>query len=499
MKNPFREILPPLCDFETFVLKTRCYPFFDKGASDIEKIVSLEKFYDYFEPQVKTYDFYKMVATVLYGGYDRRTPEDLIELIQKSISLEKETIHEIIRTRSHTLNPSGGITSIGYPGMGKTLSCLKIQSLFPLFHRHQNLGITQIPILKIDCPERGTTLQLAKNFLAKIDSLISTNYSHEFRNATEPELLRQMTNKAVLHYIGVMIIDECQNLKVVTERESEMTMRFLKFLNNEFKVPVVYVGTPQAEAILNKSLQTASRAQSSGAIKWDRAKKISESENMADEISDWDLMIESLWSLQVLQNGELTKELKDTYYKYSQGIYRLLVTLHMAAQRIAITNEWPAITPKIIELAANEEMYLTIKMVLALENKEIHILRLFEDLNESEKKSDAKSTAKKTDLKEADLMKLAKAVYPRIEISTLQDCVAQVLSNFPDMNLEGQASRLKELVDQLQKSVDKTPTKKLPAIGELIEITQNAKTSLDSYNLLRQAGVIQSLFNHIEL
>lgn len=492
-QNPFLAVLPPLYEFDDFVLKTRSYPKFPRTTSNIQMNVLLNDLYDYFEPHETTYDFYVVVASMLYGGYKRRSPEDIYSFISKSVELTAENIYNQIRLKTLTLNSCGGATLIGYPGMGKTLNCLRIQSLFQPLYRHQELGITQIPILKIDCPERGTILQLCRNFFSKLDSIAGTTYAQQYRNTSEPELMRQMINKAVIHFIGLLIFDETQNLKVVTEREGDMTMKFIRFLSNEFKVPVIFVGTKQAEEILKKNLQSASRQQASGALKWDRLKL-----DTKEQEDNWDLIIEGLWEQQVFKKKALTKGIIGCYYKHSKGIYRLLITVHMAAQRVAIRNEWYYINEEVLNIAAEEEMFLTTKMILALENKESKLLDLWDDMHES--KSPIKENVQiKQNQDDDDLLKLAKVVHPKIGTSVLVSLVKQVNSEFKKSSLEDKAAILSEKIEQLPSVEVCEKKEKRKESSELLTITENATTSLEAYSVLKDAGIIKNLNQYIDM
>lgn len=489
--NPFIEILPPLYDLEEFVSKINYYPNIQPGKREIESQVSLDDLYDYYETQIRSYDYYVQLVRILYGGYKRRTPRDLIDLINKSRELTPGIIVSKVQDHVSLLNPSTNLLFIGYPGVGKTLINNRIRSLFPLRYVHNNLGIIQVPILKIECPTRASTLQLCRNFFSTLDKSVGSNYAHQFRKTSEPELMRQMLNKASLHFIGVLLVDEVQNLKIGTPTEIATTLNFLKFLTNEFKVPVVFIGTPQAEDLFIKDLQNNSRVQT---IRWNRIMKDSE---------DWDPMIEGLWKQQIFNSGELTQMLKDAYFRYSQGIYRILITLHITAQRIALTNQWNRITPEVLETASKEEMFLLEVMILALENKQTKIIELFDDMREDSKFSKGfngtftQSKPKKT--RSEELLELGLYVYKSVDKNTLKELIAEVQKELPDKELRDQATRLKQLVDNLQSTKSETKGKKLLPKGKLLDITQNAETSLDSYNLLKEAGIIRPVLDLITI
>jgi hypothetical protein len=398
----------------------------------------------------------------------------------------------MVRDHVSLLSPTSNLLFIGYPGVGKTGINNRIRSLFPARYIHKNLGIIQVPILKIECPIRASTLQLCRNFFLALDISVGSNYSHEFRKASEPELMRQMYNKACLHVIGLLLIDEIHNLKVGTSTEVSTTLNFLKFLTNMFKVPVIFIGTPQAEDIFNKDLQNASRVQT---VRWNR---------VLNGTDDWDIMIEGLWRQQVLKSTKLTPDIKNTYYKYSQGIYRILVTLHLTAQRLSLTNQWDKITPEILEMASKEEMFLLEVMILALQNKQMQIIELFDDMREESKTSKFRNEklvkSKNVNSKVDDLMLLGSELYnKKVDKVKLDELVQQVLEESFNENFETQARILSELVNSLPISEQKITTSKLPPTGELLDITQNAETSLDAYNLLKEAGIIKPVLDLIEI
>src|SRR6266849_4482783 len=149
-----------------------------------------------------------------------------------------------------------------------------------------------------------------------------------------------MKTVAANHSLGVLIMDEIQNLKRVKDPRM---LDFFVELDNEMGVPVVLVGTPDAEDTLSGDFRRARRAAGQGEMRWSR---------MQNDV-EWRYFLKSLWKYQYVQKqSNLTDELIQTMYYESQGITDIAIKLYFLAQRYAITTEEECITRETIQQAA---------------------------------------------------------------------------------------------------------------------------------------------------
>ena len=93
--------------------------------------------------------------------------------------------------------------------MGKSFSVERVLSLYPQVIHHnmyggRNFTLSQITWLKLDCPFDGNTKGFCVEFFKAIDSLLGTNYRHNYsgRRCLQDELLSDMALIAANHCLG---------------------------------------------------------------------------------------------------------------------------------------------------------------------------------------------------------------------------------------------------------------------------------------------------------
>ena len=98
--------------------------------------------------------------------------------------------------------------------MGKSTNLHKILSLYDQVIFHPKLSTYQIVWLKVDCPHAGSLKGLCTDIFMAIDELLGTTYHTKFssRNHTEDLMLAQVAQLANTHHLGLLVIDEMQNL-----------------------------------------------------------------------------------------------------------------------------------------------------------------------------------------------------------------------------------------------------------------------------------------------
>src|SRR5260370_28118840 len=99
----------------------------------------------------------------------------------------------------------------------------------------------------MDCTPDSSIIGLRTNSFLQIDRILGTNYFRNYgiRNRpSQPAMVAYMNTVAFNHSLGVLIIDEIQNLR--RKRDPEMLDFFIQ-LDNEIGVPIILVVTPPAE------------------------------------------------------------------------------------------------------------------------------------------------------------------------------------------------------------------------------------------------------------
>src|SRR5262245_42655258 len=82
-----------------------------------------------------------------------------------------------------------------------------------------------------------------------------------------------MARVASLHCLGMLVIDEIQNLSEAKSGSSARMLNFFVQLENTIGVPFILIGTPMAIQALSGEFRQARRATEQGGVYWERMKE----------------------------------------------------------------------------------------------------------------------------------------------------------------------------------------------------------------------------------
>ncbi len=264
------------------------------------------------------------------------------------------------------------ITLIGTSGVGKSAAIATCLSMQPDVIRHPRFGVTQIPNLLVDCPVRGSMKQLGLAILRAVDSKVHTNYEKQFKRGDASEVIARAAKAMAFHYVGVLVIDEVQNLLNFAEGRNNVLASLVQIANS-VEVPIVFVGTPKAGELLTCTFAQARRTGS--VTYWEplRAKDLVSSE--------FGLFLDELWNFQWVRNpGPLDDISRAAIYDVTAGIPELIVHLFMAVQFDIIRSgrSFERIDASAIAKTAQSKFALFARAVSAL--KEGNFGNEFDDL-----------------------------------------------------------------------------------------------------------------------
>ncbi|EPY2271923.1 TniB family NTP-binding protein [Clostridium sporogenes] len=181
-----------------------------------------------------------------------------------------------------------------------------------------------------------------------------------------------MAHIVQIHALGMLVIDEIQHLAEANRGKADV-LNFLVTLENELKLPIIYIGTYKAmKKVLGGDFRQARRASGIGEVEWD----------ILEENSEWDGFIETTWQFQwTRKKTEATEEIKRLMYEKTMGITDRVIKLYIACQLQAILDGTEEVNKQTIIKVADKLMPLTRKMVDALRKRDLDKLRQFEDVN----------------------------------------------------------------------------------------------------------------------
>lgn len=367
--NPLITQLPPILDTKSVIkhlrgkLKFTPEQRFLPQPERIHLIAQLP--HDFFQPLTKHLSLEQKISIMIRQGYVSRNiiNGDRHRHLHAAFQ-QLESSNESAYRYAPPESTATSMSIIGCSGSGKTTTMNKILRYYPQVIEHKELGLKQIVYLKIDCPHDSSLKNLCSNFFRAVDlALGDTNFEHRFtRNRLNVNaMLQQMKIIANNYSIGLLIIDEIQHLNTKKSGGAEIILNFFVTLVNVASIPIVMIGTPKANEILQEDLRSARRSAGLGSLIWEpmRNEAPIPDPSAPDQmiISEWYAFTNKLWQYQwVQQSTELTDELRAAWYYYTQGIPDLVVKLFCLVQIHAITIGLEKINSELFKKVYEEQL-----------------------------------------------------------------------------------------------------------------------------------------------
>lgn len=384
--NPFIEALPHIFTEEEVADRFTVFP----GISNEDRIRAtnlrhhiIKRARNFIQPLPIHFVLETRLSTIIRRGYLARNPMDKTFLqrlrILNEIRDKNADDKELNRRMSYIRTTADSLSIIGISGIGKTTAIERLLLMYPQIIKHEEykgeyFSRTQIVWLKIDCPYDGSLATLCKSFFKAIDELLDTRYLEKFGYATRitSSMMLHMTTLASMYGIGVLVIDEIQQL-LNAKNDMEDMLNFFVTLSNTVGIPTVLIGTSKAQQIFKGNFRQARRAASEGSIMWDR---------MGKESTEWEFFLETLWDFQALkEKTALTPDIKEAFYDNCQGITAVAVNLFILAQERALDEGEEKITPKLLRATAKEDLAILQPMIKALRNNNQFEIMKYEDIS----------------------------------------------------------------------------------------------------------------------
>ena len=247
---------------------------------------------------------------------------------------------------------------IGSSGMGKTYALLRYLEWIPDVIRHLESQRVQIPVIYVQCPHNGSTADFARSILRAFDRLLGTSFVTENRRASEEDLIAIASALMEQYFVGLLVIDEIQNLSHKKSGGREEFMDFFLQLFNVLNLSIIVIGTMKAAGVLQTTFRQARRASSMGSIVWERYKP---------QDKGWKRLLSGLWPYQwQSEPTPLSDELAAVLYDETQGITSLLVRLLILVQHRAIALGIEMLEPRLIRKVATDNFGLLREILAAL-------------------------------------------------------------------------------------------------------------------------------------
>ena len=269
----------------------------------------------------------KEVSAMIRVGYVARNPSSPTFLRKVGLAVQAMSVPGTRRS-----SVSGhGIAIIGMSGVGKSTAIDEVLQGYPQVIWHPKLSgqlraTYQLPWIKVTCPPDGSIKSVCRSFFIEVDLLLGTNYNYLYaRNGTLDTMRDAMAQIVLVHGVGLLVIDEVQNLRRAKGVSAAVMLNFFLVLRDVLKVPVIVVGTEAAEAVLGGEFKVARRH--AGAPLFERM----------ENGPVFERFCKSLFAAYYLQEPfEPTPAFNAKLYNLSQGISDITIKLFTLAQMRAL-------------------------------------------------------------------------------------------------------------------------------------------------------------------
>jgi len=375
--NPFIEALPTIMSEEEAAMKIATFPSIEETEKALPAHVlghCVQRINRLVQPLSRHIELEQAVSRLIRSGYIARNPTNP-DYVSR---LREEDLLKVRDNLDGRRSTAAGFALIGISGIGKSTALERILLTYPQVIHHFrykeiNLPYQQVTWLKLECPHDGSVKGLCIAFFQALDSLLNANYYKKYNvsRSTVDDLLPKMATLALLHGIGVLVIDEIQNLSEAKSGGSEKMLNFFVQMVNSVGLPIIVVGTTKAKALISAQFREARRATGQGDFCWSKL----------DDI-DWDILMARLWPYQWTEEfcTQAEEDIAQVLYHESQGITDIAIKIFMLAQWRAITTKQKKINVAIIKSVAKDSLQLIKPILDALKTGDANKISKYEDL-----------------------------------------------------------------------------------------------------------------------
>lgn len=337
------KMLQPLLSGKELIGSLKCFPEYDpaiREAGTIERLEALSDIYRIYYPFPMAVEIYNKLymATVL-------------SLKKKNTKLAVQqhnlTYKAMIGDRHYhgIIGGADSLSIIGRSGIGKSSA---IQQALQLISggkiiENDNPYCRIIPCLQVQCPFDASPKGLLLEILRNVDKAIDTRYYESSRKASDTtDVLIGTVSQVALNHIGLLVIDEIQN--VYGRKNGTSLMAMIIQLINSSGISIAMVGTEECISFFESAPQLARRAQGLkyDALPYDRY---------------FDDFCKTVWEYQYTSSyKEIDAGIVEWLYEHTGGIVSNIISLIHDAQEIAILEGYEVMDLSTLSIAYKNRM-----------------------------------------------------------------------------------------------------------------------------------------------
>ena len=317
-------ILPTMKSGTELLSALEVLPEYDAAICDADapvRLMALSDLYRVYVPNQMSLEIYSKLYLALMRSLQKKGTT-------LAIQQRNQNYRAIVQQEySGIMGGSDSFTIIGASGIGKSSAISRAITLITenRIIEVENPHTKIIPCICVQCPFDSSVKGLLLEILRKVDEVIGGNYyPNALRARTTTDMLIGSVSQVALNHIGLLVVDEIQN--VCNSKNGKSLVGMLTQLINNSGISICMVGTPESAVFFEQAMQLARR---SLGLRYD----------VMEYGDNFKTFCEVLYSYQyVKQRTEITDGITEWLYEHTSGNISVVVSLIHDAQEIAILN-----------------------------------------------------------------------------------------------------------------------------------------------------------------
>ena len=323
MDEILRSYMPPMLTGSKLDKALRIKPEYSeliRKATEAERLIALQDLYSVYIPTDMSREIYSKLYLTLLRSMSKKQSLTAIRQFSENQKIIKG------KEYSSIIGGSDSFTIIGDSGIGKSATVSRVidmisgQSVIDLPNSMRIIPCVQVQT-PADCSVKGLLFEV----LRKVDEILDTRYHyHATRVGSTTDMLIGSVSTVALNHIGLLIVDEIQN--VVNSKNGAVVVGMFTQLINNAGISICMVGAPKSALFFRQEMMLARRSLglSYGPFSYD------------DIFTGF---CEELFQYQyVQQKASLDEGMLQWLYNHSHGNASIVVSLIHDAQEIAILD-----------------------------------------------------------------------------------------------------------------------------------------------------------------
>ena len=317
-------ILPTMKSGDDLFSALEVLPEYDDTVREAEvpvRLMALSDLYRIYVPCHMSLEIYSKTYLALLRSLQKKGTKMAVQ--------QRNQNHKAVLQQEYSgiMGGSDSFTIIGASGIGKSSA---ISRAITLITENRVIEVENpytkiIPCICVQCPFDSSVKGLLLEILRKVDETIDSKYyQNALRARTTTDMLIGSVSQVALNHIGLLVVDEIQN--VCNSKNGKSLVGMLTQLINNSGISICMVGTPESAVFFEQAVQLARR---SLGLRYD----------VMEYGTDFRKFCEIVFSYQyVKQRTEITDGIMEWLYEHTSGNISVVVSLIHDAQEIAILN-----------------------------------------------------------------------------------------------------------------------------------------------------------------